>query len=125
VSARELRAVARGRLVWLRLPADPVAAEVALRRAAAAVDAPLVTALGGGRPSSLDLLVAEHDLVVVAADPVTPLARAALDRLSHRCVAAIACRPLPRGPARSMALAGLKAPRLEPPLRATATDPAT
>lgn len=106
-------AVPRGRLAWLALPADAAEAAAAVRRASALVDGPLVTALAGTRPAELEELVAEHDLAVVAADPETALARAALARLSARGVAASACPPLRRGAARALALAGLAAPRLD------------
>jgi hypothetical protein len=112
LSAHELPAVARGRLAWLTLPGDAAAAAEALRRASALVDGPLVTALGGARPPELESLVAEHDLAIVAADPETPLARAALARLAERGVAASACPPVRRGLSRALALAGLAAPRL-------------
>jgi hypothetical protein len=118
LARRDLPATARGRLAWLNLPPEPAAAETALRRAAATVDGPLVTALAGPRPPELEPLIEEHDLVLVAADPSTTLAQAALAALADRCVSALACRPLPRGLPRGLALAGLVAPRLEPPLRA-------
>jgi hypothetical protein len=114
LARRELVAVARGRLVWLPLPCEPIEAAAAVRRAAALVDGPLVTALAGARPAELDDLVAEHDLAVVAAEPGTPLARAALASLSARGIDARACRPLRRGLPRALALAGLGAPRLDP-----------
>jgi hypothetical protein len=119
---RDLAATARGRLAWLSLPVEPAAAETAVRRAAATVDGPVVTALAGPRPPELEPLIDEHDLVVIAADPATTLADAALAALAERCVSAIACRPLPRGLPRALALAGLAAPRLEPPLRAARTE---
>jgi hypothetical protein len=115
---RELPAAARGRLVWLPLPDEPSAAATALRSAAAVVEGPVVTALAGPRPAVLEPVVEEHDLVIVAAEPGTALAEAALAALADRSVSAIACRPLPRGPARALALAGLAAPRLDPPLHA-------
>ena len=114
LARHELPAVARGRLAWLVLPLEPLEAAAAVRRAAALVDGPLVTALAGPRPPELDDLVAEHDLAVVAADPETPLARAALASLSARGIDARACRAPRRGIARSLALAGLAAPRLDP-----------
>jgi hypothetical protein len=114
LSARDLPAVARGRLAWLALPADPDEAAVAVRRASAVVDGPLVTALGGARPPALEELVGEHDLAVVAADPDTALARAALAGLAARGVEAVACPPLRRGLSRRAARAGLTAPRLKP-----------
>jgi hypothetical protein len=122
LSARGLPASPRGRLAWVRLPVDPPDAAAVVRRAAAIVDGPMVTALTGPRPAGLEELVAEHDLVVLAADPDTPLARAAIAGLSHRCVSALACRPLRPGIARALALAGLAAPRLDPPLRAKAGE---
>ena len=114
LARRELAAVARGRLAWLPLPREPLEAAAAVRRAAALVDGPLVTALAGARPVELDDLVAEHDLAVVAADPETPLARAALASLAARGIDARASRPLRRGIPRALALAGLAAPRLDP-----------
>jgi hypothetical protein len=120
LSGRQLPAVARGRLVWLRLPGDPDAAATALRRVVAIVDGPVVTAIEGARPAALDDLVADHGVVIVAADPATPLAGAALAGLTD--CSGLACRPLPRGPGRALALAGLAAPRLDPPLRAISTE---
>jgi hypothetical protein len=107
-------ATARGRLAWLALPPEPAAAIETLLAAAGAVDAPLVTALAGARPALLDDLVAGHDLVVVAAEPGSVLARTALQRLASRGVRATACRPLGRRAPRALAMAGLAAtPRLE------------
>jgi len=114
LSARDLPAVARGRLAWLALPDDPDEAAVAVRRASAIVDGPLVTALAGARPPALDELVGEHDLAVVAADPDTALARVAHAGLTARGVQALACPPLRRGLSRRAARAGLAAPRLRP-----------
>ena len=114
LSARDLPAVARGRLAWLALPDDPDEAAAAVRHASAIVDGPLVTALAGARPPALEDLVAEHDLAVVAADPDTALARAAHAGLAARGVEALACPPLRRGLSRRAARAGLTAPRLRP-----------
>jgi hypothetical protein len=112
LSARGLQARARGRLAWLALPAEPEAAAAAVRRASAIVEGPLVSALAGARPPELEALVAEHDLAIVAANPGSPLARAALARLADAGVAASAQPPLGRGLRRTLALAGLAAPRL-------------
>jgi hypothetical protein len=106
-------AVARGRLAWLALPGDASEAAAAVRRVAAVVDGPLVTALAGPRPPELDRLVAEHDLAVLAADPAASLARAALAALAGQGVPAMVWPPLRRGPRRALALAGLAAPRLD------------
>ena len=111
LAAHDLFATARGRLAWLALPADPAPAAVAVRAASAIVDGPLVTALTGARPTELEDLVAEHDLALVAADPESPLARAALGALVARGIAAKAYAPLGRGLPRKLALAGLIAPR--------------
>lgn len=121
LAARAVPAVARGRLAWLALPDEPNAAADAVRAASAIVDGPLVTGLAGARPSELEALVAEHDLAVVAAGLDTPLARAALAGLAARGVDAIACPPPRGGPPRRLALAGLAAPRLAPPLGSAAT----
>ena len=108
-------AVARGRLVWLTLPTDPAAAAAVVHRASAVVNGPFVTALGGARPPDLDGLVAEHDLAVVAADPASALARAAVARWAERGVAASARAPLGRGLPRALALAGVAAGRNDAP----------
>ena len=113
LSAHELPAHARGRLAWLPLPAEPHAAAAAVRRASAIVEGPLVSALAGARPPELDALVAEHDLAIVAADPESALARAARARLADSGIPASAHTPLDRSLRRSLALAGLAAPRLE------------
>jgi hypothetical protein len=112
VGSDECLARARGRLAWLALPADPGTAAAAVRRASALVAGPFVTALAGARPRELELLVAEHDIAIVVAEPQSPLARAALAALTARGIEAIAVPPLRRGPARRLALAGLTAPRL-------------
>ena len=112
VGAGELPTVARGRLAWLSLPDDPVAAAGAVRRASALVARPFVTALAGARPPELETLVAEHDLAVVVAEPETALACAALAALGARGVPAVAVPPLGRGLARTLALAGVTGPRL-------------
>ncbi|HEX5619423.1 MAG TPA: hypothetical protein VFX51_13445, partial [Solirubrobacteraceae bacterium] len=112
VGAGDSPARARGRLAWLSLPEDPIAAASAVRRASALVAGPFVTALAGARPLELEDLIAEHDVAVVVADPESPLARAALAALTARGVPAVVVAPLRRGLARTLALAGIVAPRL-------------
>ena len=112
VGADDCPTHARGRLAWLSLPDDPVAAAGAVRRASALVAGPFVTALAGARPPELETLVAEHDLAVVVAEPETALACAALAALGARGVPAVAVPPLGRGLARTLALAGVTGPRL-------------
>ena len=114
LARRELPAVARGRLAWLPLEREPLAAADAVRRAAALVDGPLVTAIAGARPAELEELVAEHDLAIVAVEPETALARAALATLAARGIDARACRPPRRGIPRALALGGVVAPRFDP-----------
>jgi hypothetical protein len=128
LTARELPAVARGRLAWLALPDDPDAAARAVRRASALVAGPFVTGVAGPRPPALELLIAEHDIAVVAAHPETPLARAALTTLADHGITALATAPLQRGAARTLALAGITARpmRIEPPpLEAVESRPDT
>jgi len=105
LTARGLPAAARGRLAWLRVDDHPVAASVAVRRAAGALDVPLVTVLGGPRCEVIEGLIEEQDLVlVVAGEPDGPLVRLAVDSCAVAAVAHRACAP---GPARWLALAGL------------------
>jgi hypothetical protein len=113
LTAHGLPAAPRGRLAWLTLAGEPAEAAAAVRRASALVDGPLVTALGGARPAELEALVAEHDLAVVASEPASPLARAAVARLAGQGVTASSCPALRRAVPRALALAGLAAPRLD------------
>jgi hypothetical protein len=108
----ELPARARGRLAWLSLPDDPVAAAAAVHRASALVAGPFVTALAGARPPELELLIAEHDVAVVVTDPASSLAGAAVAALAARGIEAVAVPPVRRGPARRLARAGIAAPPL-------------
>ena len=113
LTTRGLTAAARGRLAWLALPAEPLEAVAAVRRASTVVEGPLVTALAGARAEPLEQLVAEHDLAVVVTDPASALASAALARLAARGITAAAHPPLRRWVPRTLALAGLSAARLE------------
>jgi hypothetical protein len=104
---------AAGRLVWLSLPEDTGEAAVALGRLLGWLDAPIVTALAGPRSAEHDALVADHDLVVA----VRPVAGGALSEAGGEALAvlalqgldgwSLACDPLPAGPARWRARAGL------------------
>jgi hypothetical protein len=124
LSAHELEAFPRGRLAWLVLPSEPEDAAAAVRRASAIVAGPVVTAIAGSRPAALEALIAEHDLAIVAAEPATPLARAALTGLAGRGVPAVAHPPLRRGVLRGLALAGLAGPRLARELGVASSRPA-
>ena len=116
LTARGLPAVGRGRLAWLPLDDHPVAAAVAARRAAGALEVPLVVALGGPRCEVVEGLLGEQDLVlVVTGDPAGPLARLAVSSCAGAALAHCSCPP---GPARWRALAGLTGARgLAAPVR--------
>jgi len=99
---RGVEAVARGRLVWVALPdAAADAAALARRLDGALADAPLVLALGGARVAPLEPLLAEMEVVVVAAEPGSALVDVALARLENGVAV-----PPPAGFARWLALAG-------------------
>jgi hypothetical protein len=102
LDARGLEAYARGRLVWVALPAEPGQAVAAVQRAAA-VGAPLVVALTAPRTAALDELLADRDLVVlVVRDPAGPLAAAASEELEARATRRVVAPPL-AGAARILA----------------------
>ena len=121
LSARGLPAVGRGRLAWLRLEDHPVAAALATRRAAGALEVPLVAVVAGPRCDVVEGLLGEQDLVlVVAGDPAGPLARLAVASCAGAALAHGHCPP---GPARGLALAGLTGARgLALPVRALVRD---
>jgi hypothetical protein len=115
LSARGLQATARGRLAWMTLDDHPVAAAVAARRAAGALDVPLVVVVCGPRCEVVEALLAEQDLVVVAtAEPDGPLGRLAV---AGCAAAALACAPPPPGPVRWLACSGAGGNGLAVPLR--------
>jgi hypothetical protein len=112
LTARGLAATARGRLALLVLDPHPVAATVATRRAAGALEVPLVAVLAGPRCDVVEGLLAEQDLVVIAcAEPDGPLARLAVAGCT---AAALACAPPPPGPPRWLARCGATGGRALP-----------
>jgi hypothetical protein len=114
---RDLAAVARGRLVWLVLPGACAEGARALHHAeVAAGDVPVVLALARPREPEVDALLADSDLAIVAAEPGSALASAALEDVADLRVPACACAPPAPGAVRLAALAGLRAPRLDLPL---------
>jgi hypothetical protein len=114
LSRRGLPVSARGRLAWLALPAGAEEAVPMLRNAEAACgDVPVVLAIARPRDAAVDAVLAERDLLVVAASPESPLAGAAGADVSALGVPARACAPLPPGAPRLAALAGLRGPRLD------------
>jgi hypothetical protein len=128
LAARDLAVRAAGRMVWLALPEDPTEAARVLGRLIGWLDVPVVTALAGPRQAEHDALVADHDLVAAVrpaaggplsaggAEALTALALERLDGWS------LACDPLPSGPARWRARAGLARLPLDHP--AVAAGPA-
>jgi hypothetical protein len=115
LSRRDLAVAARGRIVWLRLPGDDEQAVATLRRAEAAVgDLPAVLAVSRPRDATVDTVLADRDLIFVAADDDSALAVAATADTAPLGVPIRVCRPIPPGAARLAALAGLRGPRLEP-----------
>jgi hypothetical protein len=105
--ARDLPATACGRLAWLALDPDPADAAAQFRRCAASSGTPLVLAVAGPRPEPFEPLLAEADLclAVLPAD-VDPLLRElALARIPTRNQLVVP--PLPPGPPRWAAMAGL------------------
>jgi hypothetical protein len=122
LSRRDLPVVARGRLAWLLLPPEGEVAVPMLRRAeAAAGDLPAVLALARARDATADRLLAERELLVVAAAPGSALASAAAEDAIALRAPVHPCAPLPAGVARLAALAGIRAPRLDIWATATAT----
>ncbi|HEX6025776.1 MAG TPA: hypothetical protein VFZ00_27545 [Solirubrobacter sp.] len=109
LDAHGFEAEGRGRLAWVALdPADEQFAAVVRR--VTLVAAPAVLAITAPRTRSLDEALAEQDLlVVVTADPGGPLAQ--LVTSGPPPVKLLTVRPLPRGPRRALARAGLRAPR--------------
>jgi hypothetical protein len=112
LDARGLAADATGLLVRVGLPDDPVAAQAAAERTAAAASCPVVVALGGPRDAVLDHLLATQDVVVLVhhGEADAALARAAEASLAELPAPVVAC-PLPTaGPLRALATAGIAAP---------------
>lgn len=114
--ARGLPATARGRLAYVQLADHPVAAALAARRLSGAVEVPVVVVLAGARGAVLEALLHEQDLaVIVTRDPGGALGRLAVSTCE---IPAVACAPLPAGPARVLAAAGLAGARaLDAPVR--------
>jgi hypothetical protein len=109
LEAHGLDAHVRGRLAWVHLdPGDPHFVPAARR--VALVAAPALLAIAAPRTGATDAALVEQDLlVVVTADPEGPLARLAAAGLPG--IPVLTVPPLTRGPARSLARAGIRAPR--------------
>ena len=107
LAAHGLPATACGRLAWLGLRHEPVAAAEQFRRCEAVAGAPLVLAIAGPRPAEFEPLLAAVDVsVAVLPAPIEPALRdLALATLPAR--ASVVVPPLGAGPPRWAALAGL------------------
>jgi hypothetical protein len=107
LSAHDLAATACGRLAWLTLDAVASGAAGQFRRARSIAGAPVVLAVAGPRPEPLEPLLAELDLcvAVLPADIDPALHELAVARLPARSHAVVP--PLPPGPPRWAAMAGL------------------
>ena len=116
LQARELEAVARGRLAWLALAPDELALAA---RAVAAVDVPAVIAVTGPRTTATDDLLADQDLIVLVfpADAEPGLEPLALAGLEHCTAPVLVHRPLDTPGARPAAMAGWGRLRIEVPGR--------
>jgi hypothetical protein len=105
--AHGLPATACGRLAWLSLDDDAEVAAAEVRRARTLTGLPLVLAVAGPRPAAFEPLVAaaDHALAVLppeAEDALRAVALSTLPAGGSRVVA-----PLPQGPLRWAAMAGL------------------
>ena len=107
LGGHRLPATACGRLAWLALDPDAAAAAAQFRRARSVAGAPAVLAVAGPRPEPLEPILGEVDLcVAVLPDDIDPALRElAVARLPGRVHAVVA--PLPPGPPRWAAMAGL------------------
>jgi hypothetical protein len=105
--AHGLAATACGRLAWLELDPDPAGAVLELDRCRAVLDGPWALAVAGPRPEPFEPVLAHVGLSVAVlppdADPaLRALAAAAPAGRRHVLVA-----PIPPGPPRWTAMAGL------------------
>ncbi|HTE60094.1 MAG TPA: hypothetical protein VK631_07055 [Solirubrobacteraceae bacterium] len=108
LAADGLPATACGRLAWLALESEPAAAAGQYRRClAVGGGGPVVLAVAGARPPAFEPLLAELDLAiaVLPADIDPALRELALATLRSRDRAVLP--PLPPGPPRWAAMAGL------------------
>jgi hypothetical protein len=107
LASHGLNATACGRLAWLALDPDPAQAADQFRRCRSIAAVPVVLAVAGPRPESLEPVLADLELcvAVLPADIDPALRELALARLPARAHALVP--PLPPGPPRWAAMAGL------------------
>jgi hypothetical protein len=124
LARRGVPTTARGRLAWLTLPTAADEAASMLRHAEAATgDLPVVLAVARPRDAAIDALLAERELLIVAAPPDSALAAVADADVRALRLPVQVCAPLPPGAVRFAALAGLRAPRLELPAASSPPAP--
>ena len=122
LTVRDLEARATGPLSLALLPADPDAAALAARRAAAVARGPVVHLLAGARAAALTPLLHDADRVLVAGTPADPVCAVALAGLADEGLDA-RCVPAPEpGTARALAAAGLGVPHASRAALATALE---
>jgi len=112
LGARDIPALASGRLVHVTLPPATVDACAAAQRVAGAAACPAVFALGGARDRAVDGLLAAVDLVVVLAarGPTGALAAAARAGFADLRVPAVTCSTVERPLMALLASTGLYVP---------------
>jgi hypothetical protein len=107
LTAHELTATACGRLAWLALEQDPAAAADQVRRCLAVAGVPVVLAVAGARPPAFEPLLAELDLAIAVLPSDIEAALRDLALVTLRARERAVLPPLPPGPPRWAAMAGL------------------
>jgi hypothetical protein len=105
--AHGFSATACGRLAWLALEHDPAAATAQVRRCLAIAGGPVVLAVAGARPPAFEPLLAELDLAIAVLPVDIDSALRDLAVASFRSRERAVLPPLPPGPPRWAAMAGL------------------
>jgi hypothetical protein len=115
LTAHGFAASACGRLAWAALPSDPEAAAAATERCTVVADGPVVLAVARARPAAFEPLLARAGLgiAVLSHDVDDALRTLALATIPAR--ASITLPPMPPGPPKWAAMAGLARLRSLPP----------
>jgi hypothetical protein len=102
-----LTATACGRMAWIALDAEPGLAAVQAERCRATAGVPLVLAIAGPRAPDFEPLLADADVAVAVLPPEADDALRALALATLPSRNALVLPPLPPGPPRWAAMAGL------------------